>query len=89
MASTAVPNVLDDPLAASLAQAVAGANQHVRSLGIDPEERILSVSEVVSGGELSWRVAYLPREHVSRRGGELIVDVDFQDGSIRQVLRGQ
>jgi hypothetical protein len=36
-----------------------------------------------------WRVNYGPKDYVSRRGGDFIVDVDARDASVKQVLHGQ
>lgn len=34
-------------------------------------------------GRLIWRVNYSPKDYVGRRGGDLIVEVDASDGTIK------
>lgn len=36
-----------------------------------------------------WRVSYGAQNYVGRRGGDLVIDVDSGDASVKQVLRGQ
>jgi hypothetical protein len=38
---------------------------------------------------LLWRINYGPKDYVRRRGGDLIIEIDPTDASVRQVLRGQ
>ncbi|HEV2663613.1 MAG TPA: hypothetical protein VG324_01795 [Blastocatellia bacterium] len=60
----------------------AGVNQYINTL----------IAEGVyksSYADAVWRVNYGPKDYVSRRGGDFIVDVDARDASIKQVLHGQ
>jgi hypothetical protein len=88
-------DVLQDEIAVSLARVVASANRRAREMGVDVPQSIISISQhSLSGGRApsagwSWRVNYVPKEYVGRRGGDLIVDVDPSDSSIKQVLWGQ
>jgi hypothetical protein len=40
-------------------------------------------------GQVLWRIHYGPKDYVGRRGGDLIIEVDPADASVKQVLRGQ
>jgi hypothetical protein len=89
MAATLTADVLEDQLAMSLARALAAANREARQSGINMAETFVTISERPSNGEVIWRVSYSAKDPVGRRGGDLIVDVDEKDGTIKQVLRGQ
>lgn len=89
MAATLTADVLEDQLAVSLALVLAAANRQAHQSGIDATESSISISQRPSNGEVIWRVNYSAREVVGRRGGDLIVDVDGKDGTIKQVLHGQ
>src|SRR5438132_3833663 len=52
-------------------------------------EATKSISERSANGEAIWRVNYSAKDVVGRRVGDLIVDVDGRDATIKQVLRGQ
>ena len=82
-------DVLEDELAVSIAQAIAAANKRAREAGTDLSQSLITVSQRAVDDRVIWRVNYGPKEYVGRRGGDLIVDVDSADASIRQVLRGQ
>lgn len=49
---------------------------------------LLTITQVIDDG-LCWRIAYGPKENVGRRGGDLVVEVDGADASVKRVLRGQ
>ena len=36
-----------------------------------------------------WRINYGPKDYGGRRGGDLIIDIDPTDASIKNVLWGQ
>jgi hypothetical protein len=78
-----------DDLALSLAQAFETANRRARELGVDAVSSIITISQQQEGSKKLWRVNYGPADYVSRRGGDLIIDVDPSDTSIQRVLRGQ
>jgi hypothetical protein len=82
-------DVLQDELAVSLARALAAANRCARELGIDVIQSLITVTQLSSNGGLIWRINYGPKDYVGRRGGDLIIEVDPNDASIKQVLRGQ
>jgi hypothetical protein len=81
-------DVLQDDLAITLARVLAAANKRARELGVDVLQSIITITQHFNDGDL-WRVNYGPKDYVGRRGGDLIVEVDASDISIRQVLRGQ
>lgn len=81
------PDVLRDDLAVSVARVLAAANKRARELGVDVLQSLITITQYTDNGR--WRINYGPRDYVGRRGGDLIVEVDAKDGSIKQVLRGQ
>lgn len=89
MATTLDSEVLQDEIAVSIARVIASANKRARELGVDVSESIVSFDQHSANGGWLWRVNYGPKDYVGRRGGDLILDVDPSDGSIKQVLWGQ
>jgi hypothetical protein len=89
MATILGADVLQDEIALSLARVVASANRRAREMGVDVPQSIISISQHSLNGGWLWRVNYGPKEYVGRRGGDLIVEVDPSDESIKQVLWGQ
>ena len=89
MTATLTAEVLQDDIAVSLARVMAAANKRARESGIDVLQSLITISQRAFEGGLLWRVNYGPRDYVGRRGGDLIVDVDPADATIKQVLRGQ
>jgi hypothetical protein len=67
---------------------VAAANRRARELNVDVPQSLITITQVVDDG-LHWRVNYGPRDYVGRRGGDVVIDVDGTDGSIKKVLGGQ
>ncbi len=89
MAAVLTPDVLQDDIAVSLARAIAAANKRARDSGVDVLQSIITITQRALDGDTLWRINYGPREYIGRRGGDLIVEVDSSDSSIKQVLRGQ
>ena len=89
MAATLTAEVLQDEMAVSLARVLAAANRQARESGIDLLNSLVSITQRYFEGRLIWRVNYGPKDYVGRRGGDLIVEVDAINGTIKQVLRGQ
>ncbi len=89
MATTLTADVLQDDLAVSLARVLAAANKKARESGIDVLQSLITITQRSLNGDLLWRINYGPKDYVGRRGGDLIVDVDANDASVKQVLRGQ
>lgn len=88
MSATLTADVLQDDLAVLLARVLATANKRARELGVDVLQSFITISQSFENGS-SWRVNYGPKDYIGRRGGDLIIEVDAGDISIKQVLRGQ
>jgi hypothetical protein len=88
MSATLTADVLKDDLAVLLARVVATPNQRARELGVDVLQSFITITQSSENGP-SWRVNYGPKDYLGRRGGDLIIEVDAADISIKQVLRGQ
>jgi hypothetical protein len=89
MATTLTADVLQDDLAISLARMLAAANKKARESGVDVPQSLITITQGSVSGDSVWRINYSPKDYIGRRGGDLIVEVDANDASIRQVLRGQ
>lgn len=89
MAAVLTNEVLQDEIAISVAQVIAAANKKALELGYDAKKSLITISQHLSNGTWHWRVNYGAKDYIGRRGGDLMVDVDANDASIRQVLRGQ
>lgn len=89
MAATLTADVLEDQLAVSLARVLAAANKQARQSGVEAAENFITIAQRPVNGDVIWRINYSAKDVVGRRGGDLIVDVDASDGTIKQVLRGQ
>ena len=88
MSITLTDEVLQDDLAVVLARAVAAANKHVRALGVDVGQSLITITQDSQNGAC-WRVNYGPKDYVGRRGGDVIVNVDAADATIKRTQRGQ
>ena len=88
MSATLSDDVLDDDVAVLLARVLAAANKRARELGVDIPQSLISITQSCENGP-SWRVNYGPKDYVGRRGGDLIVEVEPSDVSVKRVLRGQ
>jgi hypothetical protein len=73
MAQILTTEVLEDPLAVSLACAVAVANEKAREVGVDVRQSLISITQQTMDAELVWRINYGPKEYVNRRGCVFIV----------------
>jgi hypothetical protein len=89
MATGLTAEIFQDDIAISLARAMAAANRHARELGIDVLQTLITINQRSFNGDLIWQIHYGPKEYVGRRGGDLIIEVDPSDVSIKQVLWGQ
>jgi hypothetical protein len=81
--------VLQDDLAISLACAVAVANKKAHDLGIDVLESLISITQRSQNGISVWQINYGPKDYVNRRGGDVLIEVDMHDATIRKVMYGQ
>ena len=89
MAVPLAADVLQDDLAVSLARAIAAANKRAHELGINAVQSLITITQQSSNSDALWRINYGPKDYVGRRGGDLIIDVDPIDASIKNVLWGQ
>jgi hypothetical protein len=89
MASTTIDDIRQDPIAMSVAHALAIANETAKSNGADTSDCLITVSEDSPPPSRSWRIHYGPRNYISRRGGDLVVIVDEAKAAVARVLRGQ
>ena len=89
MAPTLLADVLQDYIAISLTRAMAAANKRARELGVDVLQALITITQRSLNSGLVWRITYGPKGYVGRRGGDLIMEVDSDDGHIKQVLWGQ
>jgi hypothetical protein len=88
MGATLSADVLDDDMAVSLARVLASANKRARELNIDVPQSLITITQLIDNGPC-WRINYGPKNYVGRRGGDLIIEVDATDASIKRVLRGE
>ena len=87
--ATLAAEVYQDDIALSLARVMAAANKRARELGVDVPQSLISVTQQSFDGDLIWRVSYGAKDYVGRRGGDVIIDIEARDTSVKQVLRGQ
>ena len=79
---------LADELAVSVAHILAAANRRAREFGCDVSQSLVTLSQHFDGGWF-WRINYGPKNPVSQRGGDLIVEVNAENAEVKRVLRGQ
>lgn len=89
MAATLTAEVYQDDIAVTIANVLARANRRASEMDIDVAESLLTISQHMQNGVMYWRINYGPKDYISRRGGDLIVDVDASSGEVEQVLWGQ
>jgi hypothetical protein len=82
-------DIVQDEIAVSLARVMASANRRAREMGVDVPQAIISISQHSLNGGWLWRVNYGPKDYIGQRGGDLMVEVDPSDASVKQVLWGQ
>jgi hypothetical protein len=78
-----------DKIVMSVGRALALANEAAVLHGTDPAKSVISIAEESSPSGPGWRINYVKRDNVNRRGGDLIVFVDAGSQTIQRVLRGQ
>jgi hypothetical protein len=89
MAAPLTADVLQDDIASSLARAMAAANRRARELDVNVSQTLITITQRDLDGGSVWRINYGPRDYIGRRGGDLMIEVDPGDASIKQVLWGQ
>lgn len=88
MSITLTDEVLQDDLAVVLARTVAAANKQARALGVNVGQSLISITQDFDNGAC-WRVNYGPKDFVGRRGGDLIVEIDSADATVKRTQWGQ
>jgi hypothetical protein len=88
MAAVLTAEDLQDELAIQVARIVAAANRRAAELGVDLKQSWISITEATVDNP-HWRINYGPKDYINRRGGDVIIDVDPNDVSVKRVLRGQ
>ncbi len=89
MDSTLTTDVSQDDIAMALARVMAAANKRARESGVDVLQSLITITQSSPDGGSSWRVSYGPKDYLHRRGGDLIIEVEPADLSIKRVLWGQ
>lgn len=89
MASVALDEIQQDGLAMAVARAVAVANEAAKAQGVDLASSLVTITEESPPPTRLWRIHYGPRDYTRRRGGDLIVLVDDQTGTVQRSIRGQ
>jgi hypothetical protein len=82
-------SILKDDLSVSLARAMAVANKKARELGVDVFQSLISITQHTLNDSSVWQINYGPKDYVNRRGGDVLIEVDMHDATIKRVLRGQ
>lgn len=88
MGATLSADVLEDDMAVSLARVLASANRRARELNVDVLHSLITITQLNDPAPC-WRINYGPKDYVGQRGGDLVVEVDATDASVKQVLHGQ
>ncbi len=89
MASTLPPDVFQDDIAMSLARVIAVANRRAHELGVDAVQSLITITQHPFDSGLVWRINYGPKDYVGRRGGDLIIEIEPGDVTIKRVMWGQ
>ena len=89
MAEAISSEILKNPTVASVALAVSVANEKAQEYGVDLTKCLISITQEMTEEQILWRIHYGPKDYIHRRGGDLVVYVHPQDGTINKVLRGQ
>ncbi len=89
MSAILTAEVLQDDLAISLACAITAANKKAREIGVDILQSMISVTQQELDDCSVWRVNYGAKYYINQRGGDVLIEVDMLDASIKRVLRGQ
>jgi hypothetical protein len=77
-----------DEFAISVAHILAAANRRARQLGCDASQCLVTISQHFDG-RWFWRINYGSKSPTTSRGGDLIVEVNAENGEVKRVLRGQ
>ncbi len=88
MSMTLTSEDMADEFAVSLDHILATANRRACQLGFDVAQSLVTISQHFEGGSF-WRINYGPKNPVSQRGGDLIVEVNAENPAVKRVLHGQ
>ena len=88
MAIATLEALQSDRIVMSVARALAVANEAAIAHGTEPAQSLISITEESSPAGPVWRIDYIKRDYVNRRGGDLIVLVDGVSQTVQRVLRG-
>jgi len=75
---------LADDLAMSVAHILAAANRRARQLGCDASQSLVTISQQFDG-RWFWRINYGPKNPTTERGGDLVVEVNADNGEVKRV----
>lgn len=89
MSAITLDEIRQDELVMSVATALAKANATAVAHGVRPAEMIVTIAEEVSPVGRHWRINYMPKDFINRRGGDLIVLVDEGGEVAPRILYGQ
>ena len=89
MAIATLESMQKDHLVMSVARALSLANEVALAHGAAPADSLVTITQEPPSESHVWRIHYGPSEYINRRGGDLIVFVDEQNGSIQRIMRGQ
>lgn len=78
-----------DPFALAIARALLVANRSAVEAGMVLENCLIDIEDKASDDERIWCISYIPRNYISRRGGDLEVRVDQRTGEVKEVVYGQ
>lgn len=89
MTERIMTEILKDDIAFSIAHVMTVANKRARELGINILESLITITQHFLNGNALWLINYGPKNYIGRRGGDLIIEIDATDTSIKQVIWGQ
>jgi hypothetical protein len=89
MALTVSSEMLQDESVIAIACAVAIANKKAQEAGIETTKFLISATQDIEENAPIWRVDYIPKDYINKRGGGFSVEIDAQDGHIIRALRSQ
>ena len=70
MSAILTADVLQDTMAVSLACAMAAANRRAHEMGINPQDRLISILQPDELALPFWRINYGLRDYRNKRGGD-------------------
>jgi hypothetical protein len=89
MSAMLTADVLQDAMAVSLACAIAAANRRAYEMGVNPQERFISIWQPDELARPFWQINYGLRDYHNKRGGDLLIAVEADGASIQRAVWGQ